>query len=206
MNRRIGPFPRWEKGEVLLLKELVDKNMPLNDIVVEINRRFKNSRTRAGVYRAIERYGKEWDYEGIQSAGRWSPEELTILITYYHDYGVRGVRAVLEHEGFKRNEYAIYSKVSRDRSLFDVEPLIRFNPREKKRPKQKLLLALEALKKALRIRQIVDLKDEVSEYTNIELSVFAKAAKQLIREGIAMDLGEHLIALPIKEKHNDRRV
>ena len=203
MKPRAGRSLRWEEKEVALLKKRVKQGVRVVDIVEEINQRFGNGRTVHGTNKAIQRYKLDWDYERVQSPGRWSPHELAILAAYYQDFGTRGVRAVLKHEGYDRKEKAIYSKASRTRLTAEMGELARFKKEKTGRPRQKMLIARRILEKALQARQIVDLKDEAAEDTNIELSTFVTVSKRLIEEGIAIDFGQHLIALPIPEVHHD---
>lgn len=202
MKPQSGPFLRWEKGEVTALKRLTEQGKSLDEIVAEVNRVFGNDRTRAATYRALQRYGKDWNYNRVQGT-KWKPDELAILAAYYRKYGVRGVQAVLEHEGFHRSTGSIYSKASKDRALNEVGSLARFKRRRSSRPTQRLLIMRRALENALRVKKIVDIREEVAAYTNSDLATVAIAAKQLIKEGAAIEVDKDLIALPIKEERND---
>ena len=197
---------RWDERELRALRILVEDQMPLEQIVERMNEKFETNRTKSSVRQAIVKRGKDWNYQWVPTVRKWAPEEFAIIATYYRQYGAKAVVAVLDYAGYKRTLVAVTSRIYREQRRDNMKTLLTYKqgPRPK-RPIQKLLLARNLLQKALKAQRIVDIEEELHTFTGIELSTLGIAAKQLVKDGIAVELGANLYARPIKEARHDRR-
>jgi hypothetical protein len=193
----------WSERELRALRVLIEDQVLLEEIVKVMNDKFDKNRSKSAVRQAIIRHGNDWNYEWVPTVRKWAPEELGILVTYYRRFGTRGVAAVLDYAGYSRTLISITTKMYRMERDGEMRKLLTYKQRMRpKRPLQKLPLARKMLAKSLKTKPIVDIQDELHEFTGIDLATLAVAAKQLVKEKQAIELGDHLYARPIKEKQH----